>query len=98
MRSAIVVPALAALAVLVGAPAALAQSCVDPPPPCISCDAPPPDESLPPPPPGFTMLRAGDIGDVSVSEATPAPDAKFKIDIGGPADGDLTITYRTVDG
>src|SRR4051794_29204879 len=48
MRSALVVPALAALAVLVGAPAASASSCV--PPPCF-CDSPPVQDP-PPPDPG----------------------------------------------
>src|SRR4051794_37359744 len=90
-RSAIVASALATLAVLVGAPAALAQSCLPPPPPPCICDTSPP-------PPAFAALAATDIGDETVTEATPAPDAKFKIDIGGPADSSMTITYRTVDG
>src|SRR3954447_27041216 len=111
MRSAIVVPALAALAVLVGAPAALAQSCVEPPPPCL-CDSPPPQDPPPPDPgggggdggsppgPAFALrsISDGGVGDVTLTEATPAPDAKFKIDLGGPADSDMMITYRTVDG
>src|SRR4051794_6167444 len=102
MRSAIVVPALAAAAVLTGAPAALAQSCLppsEPPPPCSDCSPPPGlGDGGPPPTPSFNILRAVDIGDETVTEGTPAPEAKFKIDIGGPADSDLTITYRTFDG
>ena len=107
MRSRMIVPALAALAVLVGAPAALAQSCL-PPPPCCDQQPPPPDPNQPPPPcincdgpppgPAFSPFALTDIGNESVTEATPPPDAKFKIDIGGPADTDLTITYRTIDG
>src|SRR4051794_13346236 len=101
MRSAIVASALAILAVLMGVPAARAQSCLPPPPPPCNCDQsplPPPPQDPSPPPPAFAPFRATGIGDETVTEATPPPDAKFKIDIGGPADSSVTITYRTVDG
>src|SRR4051812_39343750 len=110
-RLAILTSALATLAVLVGAPSAFAQSCL--PPPC-NCDQPPPSDQPPPdpgppsdfqpppdmgpPPPSFSPFAAAGLSDETVTEATPPPDAKFKIDIGGPADSSRTITYRTVDG
>jgi hypothetical protein len=110
-RLAILTSALATLAVLVGAPSAFAQSCL--PPPC-NCDQPPPSDQPPPdpgppsdfqpppdmgpPPPSFSPFAATGLSDETVTEATPPPDAKFKIDIGGPADSSRTITYRTVDG
>src|SRR3954470_4687544 len=115
MRSAIVASALAIMAVLMGAPAALAQSCLPPPPPPCGCDQmplPPPQDPSPPidpgsgsgppdqgpPPPAFAAFGATGISDETITEATPPPDAKFKIDIGGPADNSVTISYRTVDG
>src|SRR3954471_1346860 len=110
-RLAILTSALATLAVLVGAPSAFAQSCL--PPPC-NCDQPPPSDQPPPdpgppsdfqpppdmgpPPPSFSPFAATGLSDETVTEATPPPDAKFKVDIGGPADNSVTITYRTVDG
>src|SRR3954453_6970280 len=101
MPSAIVASALAILAVLMGVPAARAQSCLPPPPPPCNCDQsplPPPPQDPSPTPPAFAPSPATGIGDETVAEATPPPDAKFKIDIGGPAETSVTITYRTVDG
>src|SRR3954447_23644961 len=98
MRSAIVVPALAAAAVLTGAPAALAQSCLppsEPPPPCSDCSPPPGlGDGGPPPTPSFNILRAVARGEETAPGGPPPPEVKSKIDTGGPADSDLTITYR----